>query len=57
MEEMREHIWHVMLWEFKNNKTTQETAKKILTDYCQNVITDRQIQNWYSKFCYTSLRA
>ena len=30
MEELKVHIQHVMLWEFKNNKNTTETAKKNL---------------------------
>ena len=29
MEELKVHIWHVMLREFKNNKGITETAKKI----------------------------
>ena len=43
------HIWHVMLWEFKNNKITRETAKKIFIVYGSGVITDHKIQNWFSK--------
>ena len=40
MDEQKVHIWHVMLWEFKNNKNTAETAKKISSVYNQRVITD-----------------
>ena len=29
MEEQKVHIQYVMLWEFKNNKNTTETTKKI----------------------------
>ena len=28
MGELKVHIWQVMLWEFKNNKNTIETAEK-----------------------------
>ena len=45
MEELKVHIRHVMLWRFKNNKNTTETAKKILSVYYQGVITDRQVRN------------
>ena len=44
------HIWHVMLFKFKNNKNTTETAKKHFSVYGQGVLTDHQIQNWFSKF-------
>ena len=39
------HIRHVMLWEFKTNKTPKETAKNISTVYGQGVVTDRQVRN------------
>ena len=43
MEELKVHIWHVMLWEFKNNKNATETAKKISSIHGHRVITDCQI--------------
>ena len=39
-----------MLWEFKNNKNTTETVKKICSIYGQGVNADCQVQNWFSKF-------
>ena len=39
-----------MLLEFKNNKNTTETAKKICSVYGQGIITDHQDLNWFSKF-------
>ena len=39
-----------MLWEFKNNKNATETTKKLCSIYVQDVITDRQVWNWFSKF-------
>ena len=37
MEELKVHIQHV-LWEFKNNKNTIETAKKISSVYGQGLL-------------------
>ena len=47
-----------MLWEFKNNKNATETAKKNCNVYGQGVITDCQVQIYFSRFrCRnTSLR-
>ena len=47
-----------MLWEFKNNKNVSEVAEKISCVYGQRVIIDRQLRNWFLKFCSgdTSLR-
>ena len=50
MEELNVHIWHVMFWEFYNNKNVIETAKKIGSIHGQGVITDNQVWNWFSKF-------
>ena len=41
------NIWYVILWEFKNNKHTTETAKKVSGVY---VITDHQVRNWFTRF-------
>ena len=38
------------MWEFMNNKNATETAKKINSVYDQDVITDHQVCNWFSKF-------
>ena len=58
MEERKVHVLHVVLWKFNANKNAIKTAKKICSVYGQGVITDYQIQNWFSKFCSdnTSLR-
>ena len=40
MEELKVHIQHVILWEFKNIKNITETAKEICSVYGQGVITD-----------------
>ena len=57
-EELKVHIWHLMLWEFRNLKNTTKTAKKIFSAYDQVIIMDCQVPNCFSKFCSgdTSLR-
>ena len=55
MEELKLHIWHVMVWEFKNNKNAIEIVKKILSVYGQGVITDHQVWKWFSKFCSSDM--
>ena len=50
MEELKVHNWHVTFLEFKNNENATETAKKICSVYCQDVISKCQVQNWLSKF-------
>ena len=37
-----------MLWE--NNENATKTAEKISSVYGQGVITDGQVQNWFTKF-------
>ena len=49
MKELEVHFWHVILWQFKNNKNIIETAKKICV-YDQGVIIEHQVQNRFSKF-------
>ena len=49
MEKLREHIRHVMMWKFKNNKNVPRAAKNFSNIYNQGVITDRQVQNWFTK--------
>ena len=44
------YIWHVMFWEFKNNKN----AKEIPSVYGQGVISDHQVRNWFSKYCFSN---
>ena len=40
---MKVHSRHVMLWEFKKNKTATETAGKISSVYDQVIINDSQV--------------
>ena len=50
IEELKAHIKHIILWEYKDNKNATETAKEICSVYDQGVMTDRQVWNWFSKF-------
>ena len=47
-----------MLWEFTNSKNITGAGKKICCVCGQVVITEREVWNWFSKFCSgnTSLR-
>ena len=50
MDELEVHIQDLMLREFKNNKNASESAKKLHSVCGHGIITDRQFQNWFSKF-------
>ena len=50
MDELKVHIRHVMLLEFKNNQNARETIKKIWSVYGQGVINDHQVWNSFLKF-------
>ena len=39
--------------EFKNNKKATEILKKISSIYSQHIVTDYQVQKWFSKFFLT----
>ena len=43
MDKLKVYIWHVIWWEFRNNKNATETAKKISSVYGQGIITDYQV--------------
>ena len=51
MEELKVHIWPVILREFNNDKNAADTAKDISSVYSQGVITDHKVQKWFSKYC------
>ena len=50
MDELKVHIWLVMLRKIKNNKNATKTAKKISSVYGQGIITDHQFQICFLKF-------
>ena len=49
-KELKVHVRHAMLCEFKNNKNATETAKKISSFHGQSLITNNQVRSWFSKF-------
>ena len=44
------HIRHVMVWEFKQGNSAQETFDKICSVYGEGRITDRAVRKWFAKF-------
>ena len=48
MEELKVHIRHIMLWEFKKWSNAAETTEKICSVYG---VTDQAVRNWFVKFC------
>ena len=46
------HIQRIKLREFENNKNATGTANKISNVYSQDVMTDRQVRNWFSKIFF-----
>ena len=56
MEELKVHIRHVMLWEFKQGNNDTETVEKIYSVYGDGTITDRAVRNWFVEFCRYSLK-
>ena len=49
MDELKIHIQYVMLWEFKNNKNTKETVKKMFSVHGHHW---PLFWNWFFKFRY-----
>ena len=56
MDELKVHIRHVMLWEFKNNKNATETVREIFIVCGLGVNTDSQILNWFTNFGFDGRR-
>ena len=45
MEDLQ-HVWHIMLYYFKEGKNATETQKKICAVYEEGAVTDRMYQKW-----------
>ena len=50
MEEYKEHFWHIMLYYFKNGKSTTEMQKKFFAVYGEGAVIDQMCQKWFVKF-------
>ena len=50
MEYKNEHFRHILLFYFRKGKNASEAAKKLRNVYGEEVLKDRQCQNWFDKF-------
>ena len=50
MDEMKVHIWYVVLWNVKNYKNGIKTPKKIFSVYSHGVTTCHKSKNGFQSF-------
>ena len=50
MEEIKQHVQHIMLYYFKKGKNATEMQKKIGAVCREGAVTDRMCQKWFAKF-------
>jgi len=50
MEATKEHIWHILLYEFNKGNNATESAKNIKAVYEDRTINVSQCQRWFQKF-------
>ena len=51
MEEVKQHFWHIMLYDFMKGKKSSWNGKKKCVVYGEGAVTDRTCQKWFVKFC------
>jgi len=50
MESEKQHFWHILLFYYRKGKNSVQARKKLSDVYGENVLTERQCQNWFAKF-------
>jgi len=50
MENRKQHLRHILLFYFRKGKSAVQARKKLLDVYGEDVLTQRQCQNWFTKF-------
>jgi len=50
MEIEKEHCRHILLFYYRKGKNAVQARKKICNVYGEDVLTERQCQNWFAKF-------
>ena len=50
MEEYKQHVWYIVLYNLQKGKNTTETHKKVCAAHGEGAVTDRTCQKWFAKF-------
>ncbi|KZC12787.1 Histone-lysine N-methyltransferase SETMAR, partial [Dufourea novaeangliae] len=50
MESEKQHFRHILLFYYRKGKTAVQARKKLSDVYGEDVLTERQCQNWFAKF-------
>ena len=50
MESKNQHLRHVLLFYFRKGKNAVQARRKLCEVYGEDVLTERQCQNWFKKF-------
>ena len=53
VEENRQHLWHIILYYFKEGKSTTETHEKTCAVCGEGAVADRTSQKWFAEFLGT----
>ena len=46
----KEHFRHIVLFYYRKGKNAVQAKKRLCNVYGENVLTERQYQNWFAKF-------
>ncbi|OAD55670.1 Histone-lysine N-methyltransferase SETMAR [Eufriesea mexicana] len=50
MESEKQHVRHILLFYYRKGKNAVQAKKKLSDIYSDDVLTERQCQNWFAKF-------